>query len=288
MQMIPGLHGDSLLFFDPRQNRYMLLSPTGSGHRTIRELPRPFDQQSERICTFGRVVAERTLTFAPFFSARMEGGYYRQEWTVALSSPDRGSLVVAGTFEGLEVDYPMSRTPGSRDAGSMSFVLPFTVPLSMACGERGLFVTEGHEPTIREFDAEGELRRILRLREPPRPITAEDLDDRLRMNGLILSGTLSELRDRAQRLPSPDAWPAFWEIRVDLVGWIWAREFSADPGLPRWIVFDPAGRARGYVEMYLEPTFQIEVIGEDFILGTARGPAGEVVVRKLRLNRTET
>lgn len=80
----------------------------------------------------------------------------------------------------------------------------------------------------------------------------------------------SALRSRLSR-PVAEQFPAFASVMSDAQGHLWVEEFKP-PGeeLPGviWTVFDPEGRALGFVETPAE--LEIYEIGEDYILGRTR------------------
>jgi len=78
--------------------------------------------------------------------------------------------------------------------------------------------------------------------------------------------------------------PAFRALRVDALGWTWAKRYRVNEELPaEWVVFDPSGRARGV--MSVPSGLQVHDIGEDFVLGVAVDTLGVPYVRRHSLDR---
>jgi len=87
-------------------------------------------------------------------------------------------------------------------------------------------------------------------------------------------------------LTIPGSFPAFSAIEVDLLGYLWVREYNlpgeADRAL--WTVFDPEGVALGFVET--PPELVIYEIGDDYILGKTTDELGVEYVQLWGLDRS--
>ncbi len=121
------------------------------------------------------------------------------------------------------------------------------------------------------FADDGALVRIVRREHVPRVPRAEDI---------MVSPTLRPewripMEAEMRRVPQSqleETFPAFAEIMSDAAGYLWVREFEppkeAGPA-PVWTVFSPEGRVLGFVET--PPGLEIYEIGEDYLLGHAKG-----------------
>ena len=171
--------------------------------------------------------------------------------------------------------------PGGNSLVTM--LIPFTESPQGASDGEGALITDGLRPEILEFDRSGQLRRILRIDGPGRPVTDEMLDDY----------TIDQARDEAsqhplralfEEMPLPDTLPEFQRIVVDDGGMVWAEVFSWASGIqPVWIVFDDSGRALGTVQTPMG--LEVQAIGEDFILGLWTDEMGVEFVHRYELDR---
>jgi hypothetical protein len=77
----------------------------------------------------------------------------------------------------------------------------------------------------------------------------------------------------------------FNSLQVDEEGWLWAEVYEWKPAQPvEWILFDPAGRARGSIKT--PPGLEVHRIGEDFLLGVWKDDLDVEYVKRYRLRRT--
>lgn len=139
-------------------------------------------------------------------------------------------------------------------------------------GTWGDLVVVGHTGSyeLKAFRGDGSLARIVRRDHVPRATTEGDLEAYIERQ--ISYSTLTpaaELRRRYESVPVAEHFPAFESVRSDAVNHLWVAEyeFSEEEPPPRlWTVFDPEGRALGYVET--PEGLWIHEIGEDYVLGT--------------------
>jgi len=291
MTLLSGMYSDSLLFFDSRNRRFTLLAPDGSGWRVFSEIGSRGipGQMADRLAVVGRLVLERRAANPQEGLARMtDGGLYRMEWDLSLVDPIQGAEVDLGRVAGVELHYPGQRSapspPTAADLTPLGY--PLTVDASVAVGRDRVFITGGREPEIREFDAEGVLRRLTRLREEPRFATPDELEELIGIQARSLGLSPAEARQRAERVWSEFRWPAFQRLLTDSEGHLWAQLPAFQGGRLTWIVFDPEGRALGTVQTPPERDLHIREIGRDFLLGVGRGPDDVPVVREFVLSRT--
>jgi hypothetical protein len=170
----------------------------------------------------------------------------------------------------------------AAESGRRSFL---TGPLDQrglaAAGPDGLVLEGGPRFELRQFDAAGRLTGIFRVDAPPRGDPRDALDRYLQR-----FPDPDEVRGIFE-LMLPEVLPAFQALRVDALGWYWAELFRpSDEGTPEWLVFDPAGRARGLIE--LPRGLEVHEIGQDYILGRWTGELGVEHVRRHALDRRGT
>ena len=85
-------------------------------------------------------------------------------------------------------------------------------------------------------------------------------------------------------MPMPPRLPAYMEILVDELGYVWAERFRRPwAGANRWGVFSPEGNFHGHVEM--PDRFQVMSIARDYVLGVSRDEFDVERVELYRLDR---
>lgn len=150
---------------------------------------------------------------------------------------------------------------------------------------------------IRELTADGTVRRILRRRWEPVPVTSDHIEGyRTRMMNLPMEGggpvppRLQEQRlAMVDGMLYPEHHPAFERIDVDRAGNIWVER--SDPAHPKasaftrirdvpttWDVFDAAGAWLGPVE--LPARFHVWEIGDGYVAGASKD---ELDVERVRI-----
>lgn len=137
-------------------------------------------------------------------------------------------------------------------------------------------VSRNHVYELRAYAPDGALRRIVRVDREPVPVTESLIELMREERG---GGHFDEM-------PHPETLPAFGTVMSDALDHLWVREYAV-PGQPGrrwlWTVFDPEGRALGFVEMP-EGLF-IDEIGADYVLGRGVGEPGVVQVQVWPLRR---
>ena len=195
-------------------------------------------------------------------------GMKRSSVLVALV-PDTGGVADSvGVFNGGR--YLPGQGPGGLPSG-----FHFQPSLDIVMGPEGYFVTEGDSYSIRDYDANGQLRRIIRLAREPRPISDEvraanenEIRDRiLGFGDRLEGGSPDEVIERALSAPYPPHLPTFEWLHVDPEGNIWAgqRRYGAGDDMNEFFVFAGDGRYLGIVEVPAK--LSVLQVGADFILG---------------------
>lgn len=271
-----------------------------------------------RTDSLGALVFDRTLSRLSWVSV---GAGIEAQMTVRLGRPGRvvgwlrGSVVVrrlpGGAVTGLlgllpqpEAEELLLVDPGTgrervltRLAPAPSFgyrlddrivndFVPFEVPVRLALGREHLVLIDGKLPQVREYDAEGGLRRILRVEMGKRQATARDLDGyvEVQRRRMRTRGGAAQIEEAIRALPWRREMPVFDEILVDMGGFTWVRLYGFDPAVSRrWVVFTPEGMALGMVET--PPGLEVQQVGDDFILGVTSDSLGVEHVRRHRLRR---
>ena len=165
-------------------------------------------------------------------------------------------------------------------------------PAPMEFGPKASFASSGRafywgfseDYSIRVYDADWKLVRIVRRPWTPRPFTAHDRDayvDGWMQIWSKATGAEREVERNAMRGSAyPEFLPAYSDILTTEAGDLWVREpdLTGAPGcwcldglatIPsRWSVFDAGGRWLGEVAM--PPRFIPREIGADYVLGESR------------------
>lgn len=123
------------------------------------------------------------------------------------------------------------------------------------------------------FRPDGSLSLIVRRDHVPRPPSEADVEAfvewQIGRSRRSSESELAESRRRYRNVPVAEHFPAFQSILTDALDHLWVEEYELphEEG-PRtlWTVFDPEGRALGFVET--PEGLWIHEIGEDYILGT--------------------
>jgi hypothetical protein len=278
-RMVRRLTTDTLIFLDHATRRFHVFSKMGELLTTSPSLqlarvsPLAVGSVGGRVLLFD----SGTLFIAP-------GG---------LDPPEKAIYYVvdarAGTADTLG-EFP-GRQMWTDARGEIKAVgsVPFDIRPSAAAGKQTFFITPGEGPEVLEFDTLGTLIRILRVDEPVRRVTKQDLDRfieaRIAINGEEWAGYL---RSGYEELPLTEIMPSFQSLLVDTEGWLWAQTYEPfraidDPA--KWMVFEPGGMVCGTVRM--PASLQIHQIGADFVLGLWRDDLDVQHLRRHQLVRRD-
>ena len=273
-RLIPYVSSDSILIFDRRHRRFTLLSVDGSSYRSFPDNP------ISKALLIGEIVGAShagIVRIGVSSAVNMNEGQHLTSTEVRWMSMDSMQDLVVSEFQ---IPYYMTHDFGYPHGLNV----PFNVNPAAAIAHRGFFVTGGDGVDVREFDSMGQLTRIMRLSEPVRPVTADEI--RAAIESEISGFTIPHDKVRAayKRVDFPDRWPTFQTLKVDRVGLLWAELYRAtrnDPSL--WMVFDSSGVAQGTVQ--LPADLEVHDIGRDYVLGRWRDSLRVEYVRRYRLER---
>ena len=261
---IQVLQGDSLFAFDILQQRLSVFSPAGDFVRSV---------QMERTPDGGYPFAVGMLrdgsVIARVISSNGSAsqGLQRSTETYLRYSGD-GKLRDTVTVQpGSERFIQSQSGEGGMMRGSITTPL-FGHLRVMAVGADRLVFGGNESYELAIYTPEGVLERLVRRRQPARPVTPEALD-------ALLKTRLDRISDPARRqqmertyaeIPHPETMPFYETVMLDDESNLWVREFQPPPaGPPAWTVFDPDGRVLGAVSM--PDDFRPTQIGRDFVLG---------------------
>jgi len=267
VQMVPQFQPDSLLVYDFLQRRFTSIAPDGEWIRTQTR-----DEAVQSHFATGRpVVADgASVLFQGAAGTCPSGSDGVCSEPVFIHALDPG----AGTSDTVAVATRRFFRISESGALPMILTIPFDPEVSAAADARGVLLTTGEEFEIRGFGRYGELERILRIDHPPPALEEDELEPTIRA---FPPGKFEQMEVRETK-------PAFRALRVDALGWTWAKRYRVDEELPaEWVVFDPSGRAQGV--MSVPSGLQVHDIGEDFLLGVAVDTLGVQYVRRHYLDR---
>lgn len=211
-------------------------------------------------------------------------GYRRSRETYQLRHAETASPVEFGSHPGRESYLAVLR--GMPVLG----YLPFGRSLQEAEWGELVIVTPDDDYEVRAYErTTGALARIVRREHENRAPTRGEVDDAL--DEVLARAGLSGPRQDAARqgyrnMPVVERFPAFLKLLTDPLDHLWVRE-AALPGTdrpaPLWTVFDPEGRALGFVET--PAGLAVFEIGADYLLGRATDELGVESVQVWELER---
>ena len=211
-------------------------------------------------------------------------GYRRSRETYELRHSGTESPVGFGTHPGQESYLTF------RSGMAVLGYLPFGRSLWEAQWGGFVIVTPDDDYEIRAYDsATGALARIVRREYENRAPTREEVDEALD-EALERAGLTGERLEFARQgygdMPLVERFPAFRMLLTDPLDHLWVREATL-PGMdrpaPLWTVFDPEGRALGFIET--PDGLTIHEIGTDYLLGRATDEMGVESVQVWALER---
>jgi len=185
-----------------------------------------------------------------------------------LRSGEGASQVEFGTHPGREFHV------GLGGGMALRGLLPFGHSFWEAQWGGRVILTTDDNYEIRAYDAStGALARIVRREyeshAPTREEIDEALEDALKRTGLI-GQLLEPVRRDCGNIAVLEQFPAFSKLLTDPLDHLWVREATL-PGMdrpaPLWTVFDPEGRALGFIKT--PDGLTIYEIGADYLLGRA-------------------
>ena len=211
-------------------------------------------------------------------------GYRRSRETYELRRGEGASPIEFGTHPGQESHI------GFVDGIALMGFLPFGRSLWEAPWGGLVVLTTDDDYEIRAYDpSTGALARIVRREYENRAPTREEVDEALEA-ALERAGLTGQRLDMARRgygsMPVVEQYPAFRKLLTDPLDHLWVREATL-PGMdrpaPLWTVFDPEGRALGFIET--PDGLTIHEIGADYLLGRATDEMGVESVQVWALER---
>ena len=212
-------------------------------------------------------------------------GYRRSEVSYERRAADGATLISYGTHPGRESFFGF--------AGGMPIMLaglPFSRFLVEGAWGDLVVIAPNDDYEIRAYDAaDGSLARIVRRehtnRAPTRAEATQLFEDNLARSS-VPEQAAEVFREAFPDVPLVERFPAFDGILVDGLNHLWVHEAKltgAERPAPLWTVFDPEGRALGFIETPAGLT--ILEIGSDYVLGHTTDDLGVESVQVWELER---
>jgi hypothetical protein len=268
------LPGDSILAADIGLNRLTVFGQDGSYVRSYRWRSLPG-------------------TMEPYVLGRFSHGSIVAVGHTNSRVPARA----AGFTRSIDKPYTLDHTGAPRDTlGTFVSQMGGTdamVPLAMRAtaeiviaGDQ-LYFAPGDILEVNIHNVHGELRRIIRYHRPLRPVTDQDRarDDEAMQTEFRRRNAPPEIVARYRNLAYPPFFPAHGQLVVDQTGAIWLADhqirYERLPVL--WTIFNAEGHLLG--TLTLPAAFNVDQIGENFVLGRWTDELGVEHVRLHRLTR---
>lgn len=235
------LPGDSLRIVS-QDNRVSVFGPNGEQGRSGRL------DYTGRLSPSGWVTEDRFLSSRAATAGTEMDGWSEVQGTYQLESINGGRVADLATYRG--------RAWSKMNQGA--FAEPYSGRRVHATAPGRVLIGESQRWEIREWDAEGRLRRVIRKPDSPREVTGDLRDAYVSWQQDRYSGVDPDLRRGLQAFQREIRFashlPAFQDLELDAEGNLWALRYElpwAESALV-WDVFDPEGRWLGPVEIPFE------------------------------------
>ncbi len=283
--LVPAVGTDSLLVWDQDLHRFQVFSPDGRNHRTVRLQERWPAGGRPPVGALGlatMLVRSRWVEWFMVPESRETGGGKEETTTYFWYDPLTGARTNLASFT-VVGDYHWLRRGGSPPVGMM---IPFVAKSSAVVAPGRALITDGASFEVREYDHGGNLKRVFRVDESPGAVTPGLVDRHAELTASE-PRYVENMRERYAEMPIPEVLPAFEDLLIDQLGWLWARVYELDSAkAQRWMVFDAEGQARGSVETPIG--LDVQAIGADYVLGVWVDDLGVEYVRRHRLERNNS
>jgi hypothetical protein len=268
--------GDSLVVYDQMLRRSTIIATRDVGYRVVRT------QAQGNLDAFGVFASGQLALYNPgSFRRDLKPGLQWDTTDIVLVDPADGASRVITRLPSRQLYYE----PGDRRR------LAPTHRAIQAGTEDGFYWATSDRSEIGFYDAEGNLRRILRRPVEPGAVTSAqverwieaNLEDVRRFEG---EAAIARYRPDLERAYIGDRVPLFERAFVDRNGGLWLGEsvWPEIEGVPRrWSLFDPEGRFLG--ELNTPPNLGILDVRDDLLLGVSQEPGEAPFVQVHRLHR---
>ncbi len=276
---VARLGPDSLVAYDRSLRRISIFDTEGQLIRTANlslfgETLRP---TAIGVTEDGSVIVQAIRTISP--NNVSEGVNHPAGWLLRYTSEGQASDTVT-RISGLEW------FANSRGPSPVISPVPFSPSTTIAVSNRLVYVSRTANYEVAIYSPSGELLRLIRLLEPPIPVTGEDID---RYRAIRLEGASGDderrlLTHLLNEVPFPAAFPALSSIVVDADGNIWVENYRR-PGASQvsFVVFAETGHLLGTVT--IPDGLHVFEAGPEYLLGRWRDEFEVEHIRLHRINR---
>ncbi len=261
---------DAIELREPTNRGLELLSVfdlEGRAARTLDLFRIASETKCRDVLSDGSIIASHSLRER---SRHPDTGIHRPDVGFSLLNADGSLRADLGSHPGAEEFFFLYKSDGPPSRWYMHDP-PFRRIAVWEAWDDLAIVSQTDRYEISAYGADGSLTRIVRRDHDVRAPTEEDRDA-FRAEYVEKSPDSKEFSTSlVNAAPLPQSFPAFYEIEVDALGYLWVREYdlpSQDRDRPLWTVFDPDGIVLGFVET--PPGLVIYEIGADYILGKVR------------------
>ncbi len=258
--------GDTILAFDRSGRRLSRFTPTGeyAGALVLGGASATSSITPLGLLGDGRMVADGGSRSG----GRNTMGLSRDTLQIVLIGADG---VVQDTVAGVLGRETSVQSSGSGDNGA-TLIMPSPYGRTTTFGVHGDAIAIGTADSyeVRLLDTTGGVRRIVRRRVDPMPVTEDDgaalREQRISTD---MPAPIREMLERRLAASAmPPSMPPYSTILLDRVERLWVREATHAREAARWAVY---GRDGGLIgELTLPARFRVTDAGEDFILGILR------------------
>ncbi len=277
---------DSVFVSDPRQRRVSVFTSAGDFARHFSLVPPNEGALPRYLARFadGRIAASLFNVVSP--QEIEDGRVLRGDATYLVYAADGTGAQTVGTLPSLPSYVRMFRTRGQLSAVGIESI-PFATGARAAFGPQGFALGTGDAYEIRVHGRDATLRRLIRWPGERAVVTPELIEALVRERAGETEDPEArrEARESLSDLPLPERLPAYDDLSLDRLGYVWARE-PLRPGETRvrWTVFDTSGAMSARVE--LPRDFTAYEIGADHVLGRFEDELGVEHVQLHRLRRS--
>lgn len=269
--------GDAVITYDIEGRRISVFSLDGRYQREFRYAV-PDGQQVPYVSACNQAGRFVHLGWGRL---RPIAGVHRDTVPVWITTTPDGAPTV---IDSVPASERWGQTYDGRVVGSRP--LPFGKQPVVGIGRERIYVGSGDSFTVRVYRLDGTRVDSLYLDAPARPVTPEDIRDRIERYVLERgeSERASTERESAE-IVYPATHAAYTALVVDAEDHVWVRPYVA-PALATvdWHVFDPDGRHTATVA--LPRTLEVFEIGRDYVLGKFLDEIeAQPLVRLYRLRR---
>lgn len=260
LALVGRLPGDSILIYDPAQDRFSVLTAEPSFARsfTTGEGVDEGSPVAKGLLADGQIVVLGPTTRTSPMAAGSAGTVLAGVRPLMILSSKADLRAVLDTL-------PTAPMLLQRGQGFSFTRVPFTTPTSVAVGDTLLHAGTGATYQIDSYDGTGRHVRSVRLDREPRPVTEAAVERVLDENSDGDAEARAELAERYDMMTLPATMPTFRRMLVDRTDHLWVEDYRPVLSMPQvWTVFDPDGRALGRIRIPTDLT--LLDVGPDWVL----------------------